>query len=312
MLNKVLIVGLGIGKLYQKILSDKNKYTVVTVDSDPLKNPDYLDLEHCYEDHKDFSLGIVCVPNFLHFTIIDEINKLKLCKSILVEKPGGNDPEKWKYYFEREHYSNLFMVKNNVYRTNFGTIHANINKNFNNLKAININWVNADRVPHPGSWFTTKSLAGGGVSMDLMPHLLSMFHKIFLFKASTFKIVKIQKKQNYKLSDILNTEYGDLVVDNPVYDVDDTCNITFRNDLFDVNLNTAWKSELPESKINIELCFDNDYNKIVYELGLCPESAYLAMVNEVLDSNYIVNSMNQLLDEQIHNTLIKIKETKTL
>ena len=61
------------------------------------------------------------------------------------------------------------MVKNNQHRHNVDIL-KETTQNCDNLV---LNWCNKNRVPNPGSWFTTKELAYGGVSRDLMPHLLS-------------------------------------------------------------------------------------------------------------------------------------------
>lgn len=42
------------------------------------------------------------------------------------------------------------------------------------VSSMNLEWVRASGIPRPGSWFTNKSLAGGGVGYDLGWHMLDI------------------------------------------------------------------------------------------------------------------------------------------
>jgi predicted dehydrogenase len=302
MVYKVLIIGLGIGKLYQKVLSDTNKYNVVTIDIDPYKEPDFLDIETCKQVNPKFDLALVCVPNYLHEELVMKLVTNDMAKTILVEKPGLFDFSAWISAVHIGEPNKLIMIKNNMYRDSYTAIIKTINENRFDLKSINILWLNKDRVPHPGSWFTTKKLAFGGVSRDLMPHLLSIYYSLF----GELNIpTDIYKTQKYTLEDLKSSGYGKVNKDG-VYDVDDYCRIKFRNtikgSIVPVTLAASWKTDIETSKIGIELEFRGG-EKVFYDFNLCPEYAYRKMIEHSLGMSKKEYKKNIDIDIWIHNIL---------
>jgi len=84
------------------------------------------------------------------------------------------------------------MVKNNQYRQEI--------KEFQRLAessdTVYVRWNSANRIPNPGSWFTTKKLSFGGVSRDLMPHMLSYYCALTNYQQGTkLKETATQKLQ---------------------------------------------------------------------------------------------------------------------
>jgi predicted dehydrogenase len=169
---------------------------------------------------------------------------------------------------------------------------------------INLRWVNKDRVPSPGSWFTTKELAYGGVSRDLMPHLLSLFAELDPnFYHATNK--KVTVDQRWKLSDLLNTEYGK-VDPNGVCNVDDFCYLEYENNNRRWLLTADWRS-LGKDVRHIQFIYPDDTYDIV-ELGLCPEDAYQNMIQSALDHVYDADFWRKQLncDLWIHEQIEKL------
>jgi hypothetical protein len=94
-------------------------------------------------------------------------------------------------------------------------------------KTVNIKWLRKNCIPSPGSWFTTRKLAFGGVSRDLMPHLLSLY--IAMNPGWRKEQINGQTAMAcWELKDIDSTEYG-IVNPKGTYDVDDVCVINFGN-----------------------------------------------------------------------------------
>ena len=302
MIYKVLIIGLGIGKLYQKVLGADKQFNVVTVDIDPSKEPDFLDLNTCKQVNSKFDLAIVCVPNYLHEEIVFKLVDNDMAKNILVEKPGLEDFTSWVSAVHVGEPNKLIMIKNNMYRDTYPAIIRTIKENRFNLEKVNIDWLNEDRIPHPGSWFTTRKLAFGGVSRDLMPHLLSIYYSLF---EDLNDPVEIYKTQQYTLEDLKSTSYGTIKEDG-TYDVDDFCKIKFNpkisNVTIPVTLSAAWKSNIPKSKIGIEIVFKNG-NNVFYDFGLCPEYAYYKMVQHTLHMDKKEYKKQNIIDSWIHSIL---------
>ena len=128
-----------------------------------------------------------------------------------------------------------------------------------------IRWINDNRVPKPGSWFTNKNLAFGGVSRDLMPHLLSLYQ---MFEPNWRTTIPkwTKKEQRWVLSDFDNSDYGE-VDPKGTYDVDDFCYIDFG----DFQLCADWAS-----KEGDDIAVHTKTKS--FELGLCPEEAYKEMI----------------------------------
>lgn len=299
---KVLIIGLGMGQLYQKILAKAGNYTIVTIDTDTLKQPDYLDLESCKAINSKFDLAIICVPNYLHEEYVFKLHEYDMASTVLVEKPGLGDLSSWILHSGMYLDDKLIMIKNNMYRDTYDAIIKTIKQNMLDIKEVNITWLNKDRIPNPGSWFTTKKLAFGGVSRDLMPHLLSIYYS--LFNEFSDPITSF-KSQRYTLEDVINTGYG-VVNKKGIYDVDDFCRIEFKPEVkydhLHVNLIASWKTDLPESKIGVEIVWKNK-NTMFYEFGLCPEAAYLKMIESTLSMDTKTYEQHKHIDTWIHNIL---------
>ena len=63
---KSLVVGLSFGQLYKDVLL-KMGHEVITVDNDPNKQADFLELTTALATHSPFDTAHICVPNYLHY-----------------------------------------------------------------------------------------------------------------------------------------------------------------------------------------------------------------------------------------------------
>ena len=268
---KSIIVGMGIGQLYYDVLT-KLGHEVITVDSDPNKNASYTTVDAALAAHDRFDTAHVCTPNFTHEAVSRQL--ANHASIIFVEKPGFASEYQWREFREQFPNVRLIMVKNNQWRDTLPTMQALAKRS----SKIDINWINNDRIPRPGSWFTNKVLAWGGVSRDLLPHLLSIFVALDPTYLKRSRVVTWTASSRWKLQDITSSEYG-AVDANGVYNVDDVAAIMYKVNELIVNVRAEWRSMKGN---DIAVHFYVDREKHTVPLGLCPEEAYESMIKDCI------------------------------
>lgn len=257
---------MGIGKLYRDIFASLGA-DIVTVDLNG--TADYTSVHAAIEAHGAFDTVNICTPNFTHEQIARAV--APHARIVFVEKPGVKDAASWAALVEQFPNTRIMMVKNNQYRDNIPQL-----QEYAALSSeIQLNWINNNRVPSPGTWFTTKSLAYGGVSRDLMPHLLSIMIALEPNWNTALK-VRSYSKTRYTLKDLADTDYGTVDADG-IYDVDDYATLEYISPSgVDFVLTADWKSTTDDNR-SIWL-----NNAGTFELGLCPESAYRKMIETAI------------------------------
>lgn len=265
-----IIIGMGIGNLYATVL-DNLGHGIITVDQDSSKGADFLTVDAAIGECRLFDTAHICTPNFTHEEIARKL--APVTKIIFIEKPGVINSSAWTKLITDFPKTRFMMVKNNMWRSNIQELKAKAEK----AKLVDVEWLRRNCIPSPGSWFTTRKLAFGGVSRDLMPHLLSLYVAL---NPNWRKDVLNGKASlmNWTLDNIESTEYG-TVYPNGTYDVDDQSIISFTNKW---NCRANWRT------MNIErsaITFTNQDNSVeVFELGWCPEDAYQAMIKDAVDN----------------------------
>jgi hypothetical protein len=267
MAKNSLVIGMGIGQLYKSVL-EKLGYTVTTVDLDPSKGADYTDI-HAATSGKWYDTVHICTPNFTHFDIAEKV--ATYAKIVFIEKPGVVNSEAWHNLVRHRPMTRFMMVKNNMWRSNI----AELQKLADRAKTVNIRWIRKNCIPSPGSWFTTRKLAFGGVSRDLMPHLLSLYIALNP-KWRTESVNGWSSIMRWRLEDIDSTDYG-TVDPEGTYDVDDVCHIDFGNKW---GCQANWRSMDTEDSSIEFIMQDNSVER--FELGWCPEEAYQSMISEAV------------------------------
>lgn len=279
-----LVVGMGIGQLYKDVLTGLG-HTVVTVDSIPGK-ADYETVFEVISNEKPFDTVHVCTPNYTHEGIATMI--APYAKIVFIEKPGLENSEKWNKLVVSHPDTRIMMVKNNMWRDNIKDMQQAIS---DDALHVSLSWINYDRVPNPGTWFTTKKLSYGGVSRDLMPHLLSLFIAL----EPEYKKAKMESmsyKKHWHLKDLTSTEYGTVNPDGE-YNVDDLCHIQYTIEGRDYHLTANWRS-LSENNQSLEIQGIRTSDK--FNLGLCPENAY---------QNMIVDAIANVDNDEFWNTQLE-------
>lgn len=265
---KALIVGMGFGNLYKGIYSNRGD-TVVTVDKDPAKGQ-YNSVLDAIADYDSFDVAHVCVPNYLHEQIARDV--AKYAKIVFVEKPGFETVKAWRKLVRDFPDTRFMMTKNNMWRDNIAEMKALVDR----AVKVEINWINDDRIPNPGTWFTDKSMAFGGVTRDLVPHLLSLYAALapnYLAQATEL----YSASQHHSLDSITSTDYG-IVDHNGIYDVDDYAHLRISNRV-QWDLIADWRSGTGDDR---SITIHTTAGSHRFELGLCPEYAYEKMIDDAV------------------------------
>ena len=260
---------MGIGQLYKSVLT-KLGHIVYTVDQDSSKGADFISVDSAIVTHTFFDTVHICTPNFTHFELAAKLAPYS--KIVFIEKPGVTTSATWQKLITTFPQTRFIMVKNNMWRSNITDLQALADK----AKNVNIRWIRKNCIPHPGSWFTTRKLAFGGVSRDLMPHLLSLYIAL----NPKWRIDSVNGKGSqmmWNLEDIDSTEYG-VINPNGTYDVDDKCHIDFGNKW---GCQADWRSMTADDSSIQFIMQDNSVER--FDLGWCPEDAYESMIREAVE-----------------------------
>lgn len=281
---KSLIVGMGIGNLYKDVLT-KLGHEVITVDTNPAVKADFADIEPALLSGP-FDTVHICTPNYTHESIARLV--APMAKIVFIEKPGVESALSWYNMTADFPDTRFMMVKNNMWRNNIAELIASASI----AKTVSIRWIRKNCIPHPGSWFTTRKLAYGGVSRDLMPHLLSLYIAMNP-KWETEPVNGKAAMAIWELKDINSTEYG-TVNQQGTYDVDDLCVIHFGNKW---KTSANWRS-MDEEDSSIKFQFQ-DNSSLQFELGWCPEEAYHNMIVDAITNVDNVDFWNNQLKQDL-------------
>ena len=270
-----LIVGMGIGQLYKSVLESIG-HDVVTVDTDIRKGADFPSIEPAILVHGRFDTVHICTPNFTHFEMAMQV--APYANIVFIEKPGVANSNNWATLLSTFPNTRFMMVKNNMWRDNIEELRECVA----DARTVKIKWINKNRIPGPGTWFTTKKLAFGGVSRDLMPHLLSLYVALN-DKWQTSQMTGQEARQLHTLDKIEDTEYGAVKRDG-TYDVDDLCKIKYMKNGRVWKMESNWADGKEDNRA-IEFEMDDGSVKR-FELGLCPEEAYKNMIMDAIINTY--------------------------
>jgi predicted dehydrogenase len=288
---KSLIVGMGIGQLYKTVL-EKLGHEVITVDQDPSKGARFDSIDKAIIHYKTFDTVHICTPNFTHFELAAKV--APYAKIVFIEKPGVATSATWTKLVTEFKQTRFIMVKNNMWRDNI----AELVELASRAKTVKIRWIRKNCIPSPGSWFTTKKLAFGGVSRDLMPHLLSLY----VAMNPEWRAEKVSGQtamQCWELKDIETTEYGTVNPDG-TYNVDDMCVINFGGKW---RCAANWRSIDEEDSSIVFVMPDNTIER--FDLGWCPEEAYHNMIVDAITNidNYEFWLKQYDIDTWIHERI---------
>lgn len=293
-MKTALIVGLGIGSMYAEELSAQG-YVIDTVDADVCKAARWRDVESALAQGVYYDVATISTPNFTHANIAAQL--APHCGIVFVDKPGAETAEKWRNLIDTQHNSKIVMIKNNQWRSEI----AQWSTLAQHSRTVRINWINRNRVPKPGSWFTNAALSGGGVSKDLMPHLLSIMAAIYPQHQQAHCTAQYAE-QRWRLEDLVNSDYGS-VQSNGVYNVDDFATAEFMHHGRRFVLTADWRSMHTD---DISIAFELEDSSIQrFQLGLCPNQVYGAMFRDCVNNlnNQGFWQQQYAMDSWIHGVL---------
>ena len=110
--------------------------------------------------------------------------------------------------------------------------------------------------------------------------------------------------QRHELENITDTDYG-RVDHNGTYDVDDFCEFEFKNGNTNWILTANWKDDKSDE---VYISFDMKNSAAKFVLGLCPEEAYKAMIENAVNN---LNN-NDFWEEQLAQDLWIHKQIENL
>ena len=258
-MDKALVIGLGMGQQYASWLKSLN-YKVYTVDVDASKAADYTDVAVALKDHPVVDIVYIGTPNWTHEPIAKQVAPHS--RLVVIEKPGVQYSSNWQQLTTAYPSTRIMMVRNNQFRTEM----SGFQKLAKLSKQVNICWSRKDGVPG-APWFIDKSKAFGGVSRDLMPHLLSIYTALTNYKNGN-KLYAYSEDKN-------NTG------------IDDFCEIEFSNNAKWI-LTASWKNN-NDNEFYIE--FDLGIEVVRFELGDymtafggCPAGPYMSMLKIAMEN----------------------------
>lgn len=315
-MKKALVVGLGgIGKNVYVPQFERQGYKVDTVDINPILNATYKTVQDLPEEAH-YDMAVICLPNIHHLSAMLVVSDF--CKTILIEKPGFLNAKIWKRNLAKSSLKDhkIVLVKNNLYRDQKIIQKLREMCDQDIVSAVEIEWMNRDRIPNPGNWFTNKKDAFGGVTHDLFPHLYCFMYALFPLQQITDLTPTVFKQQRWNLDNIgTSTEYGKINMDG-TYDVCDYAEAhymipasTHTETEIPVTLKASWKEGYDKQRITIHYV---DGAKWEWDFGLCPDNAYGNMIKGTEDNSFMGmkndwlnrnNLIEKRVDEWIHEQL---------
>lgn len=296
---KAILVGYGgIGENVYYGELEKLGYDIEVVD--PARNVAHYKTVNDIPKDKEYDVAVICCPNHHHLNAVLELTDV--CKNILVEKPGLANTAAWNRTIARFPNHHIALVKNNLYRKDsesYATLF-----NIEDVTKVEINWLNRDRIPNPGSWFTNKEQAFGGVTHDLFPHLYCFMFAIIPFHLYNNQIGKTFKMQRWNLDNISgSTDYGTINRDG-VYDVCDYAEQHFMiprdgDEPLPVTLRASWKEGYDNQAIHVHY---KSGGKLRSDFGFCPNEAYGEMIKAFVKGQFMPQ-IEQDFDQWIHANL---------
>ena len=250
---KALVIGLGMGRQYWSWFYQMG-YDITTVDADPNKQAKYLSVQDALVQMYD--IVYIGTPNYTHEPIAHAV--ADHAHIVLVEKPGLADADSWQKLVDKFPKTRFVMVKNNQHRSEM--------PGFAKLAAMaeggKIVWSRRDGIPQ-GAWFLNPKQAFGGVSRDLMPHLLSIYYNLNIIKES----------RSYKTLE-----------DNSNVGIDTFCEIQYGT----WRLIACWQNH-SKDEFYIEFIINGkairfDIGDTFTAFGGCPGGPYMSMINTLQEN----------------------------
>lgn len=258
------------------------KYNIPYVFSDYRKMMDAIPLD----------LISVCTPNYLHESVC--IKALETGIHVHCEKPAAMNADSVRNIVDAKNRSGMkLMVGLNNRFTNSAFFLKNYidNGSMGDIYHIKCGWRRRREIPGKGSWFTNKSLSGGGPLIDLGVHLLDLV----MYLTNNWQPLSVSAEVYSKFSENTSRNsrnYG--TVQDGIYDVEDMAVglIKFKNRCT-VSFEFSWASNIEKTYKYFEILGDKSGAFFAEEkLKLFSESAD-TLVDIYPDTNYSRDALNE-------------------
>lgn len=137
-------------------------------------------IDHAYNDIEEFvnsgiEAAVIATPNFTHADYTRKLMNNGI--HVLCEKPVALSKKDIREISDMAKANNIIYVPGfvNRWRQDIQRIRSEIALGrVGNILEIQAGWIRKNGVPRPGTWFTNRSMSGGGVLVDLGSHILDI------------------------------------------------------------------------------------------------------------------------------------------
>jgi predicted dehydrogenase len=255
---------------------------------------DEYDVETTFKSYEEMlasqSLDVVMVdvPNTLH--VDAALEALEQGTNVLVEKPLAHDYDAARRIERAENASEatLMVSFTKTFDSDIQTLHSYLgDERLGDIYEVNVEFVRRRGIPKLGSWFTEEDAAGGGVVIDIGPHVLHLtmslldFPEIETISATTGAQFGV-KAEEYTYLDM----WGGDPVEDGTFDVEDTMRAFVRTaDDTTLHLNCAWASNTDPRQF-VEVLGDEGGATLTPDDGLTIHTtAYGALADHHIETN---------------------------
>ena len=279
----VLLMGAGwiAEMVYIPFLSDNeliNCIYIFDVDSEVVKEK-FLDNKKVkvinQQDIESLSYQFVCIlsPNFLHYTHLSEFFDKKA--TIIVEKPvciNSEEFEKLNAVVPSSNFPTVYVSTPFRYRKDMQSIKTMVHSgSLGDIYRVEISWLK--RRGTPGSrWFTEKEKSGGGVLMDMGPHMLDLFY--WLLGERSAKCYQSAMSSIFLASGDAYADWHKLNDSVSTTEVEDSCFAQLIYSDVSLALNLVWASNIENDYAQIRLYGTKAVADIMTSIGFSTNTLY--------------------------------------
>lgn len=214
---------------------------------------------------------VVATPNASHWPLARTF--LGTANRVLVEKPLSLPDEADHEDLDAEAMSRLFVSTPYRHRPDVASLRALVAAGkIGDVRNVTISWKRKAGIPRPGSWYTNKRLAGGGVLVDLGPHLLDIALDIAGWPAVTVTGCELTQGNQWAAGSsrwMQGTPDDNLPCDVEIAAALQLSDCEGRR----IAVNVAWASDVTEDTTIIEIVGSLDRVQLTTLFGFAPGRA---------------------------------------
>ncbi len=265
-MNEVAVLGMGwiSSKIYIPYFSQRQDITKIHVfepDTNVLLTENLYIADSILDIalNNNISMVIIASPNNVHFQQMQLL--IEHGKTVICEKPFCTslaDVQLFKKLYQNcnnIYFSTPFRFREEILflKNRFATI--------KNIYKINARWLRKTGIP-TNNWRLDSCLAGGGVLIDLGPHMLDiLFWLLGTLKFDFYK--SFSSNRNMQNSNNFSTWYNsnpESIVSSS--NIEDTIDIYFNTNETICNVELAWSSAIDGDIVEFEFLTENEYIKL--------------------------------------------------